>query len=94
MREEEASTSGEGKVDGQTVEVEGRIWKKPRISLVCRYDTIEHSGSFGESFTERWSWGPAITLGSSVLILNHEHWMFDTSLNNEDVIGFRWAAWF
>ena len=94
MRKEEASSNQKGKVDGHTAEMEGRIWKKPRTSLVLRYDTIEHSGTLGESFTERVSLGPALTIGGSLLILNYEHWMFDTPLNDEDVFGFRWAAWF
>jgi hypothetical protein len=94
-RRKEDTPTAEGLVDGHLGEIEGTIWRKPKISLILRYDTVEHSGFLGDSFTERFSWGPVLTLpGGSLLIFNHEHWMFDTSLDDEDVLGFRWVAWF
>ena len=93
-RTEDTTTTDESQVDGHVAEVEGMIWKKPRIGLIVRYDTLNHTGEIGEFSAKRISWGPTISLGRSVLIFNHERWMFDDPDEDEDVLGFRWIAWF
>jgi hypothetical protein len=94
MRDED-STTEESRAEGHVWEIEGQVWGKPRISLLARYDTLEHSGSLGEETTERFTWGPSLILpGGSLLIVNHEHWMFDTDPKDEDIVGFRWIATF
>ncbi|MBN2785296.1 MAG: hypothetical protein JXR25_10735 [Pontiellaceae bacterium] len=94
IRKEDTEGFADGDIDGHVLEAEGRIWQEPRISLVVRYDTLERNGALGDSFTERISWGPTIALGGTVLLFNHEHWEFDTPDQAEDVLGFRWVAWF
>jgi len=94
-RREEEMPSADGRVNGHVVEVEGQLWQRPRITLLIRYDSIDRSGFLGDAFSERYTWGPVITLpGGSLLIVNHEHWVFDMPPDDEDVVGFRWVVVF
>ncbi len=82
---------------GHVAEVEGKIWNKPKITLLFRYDTIRNSGGTGGATLERITWGPSISLpGGSLIIVNHEQWKHEEQqgLGNEDVIGIRWIAMF
>lgn len=91
-------------VEGLYVEGELRIYEKPRISVLVRYDvqdrdspapvpeSILPSGTFRVS---RFTWGVNSALpGGSVLMLNHEHWFAPTGLADVDVLGVRWVAMF
>ena len=79
-------------VYGIVAEIEAQLLE--RVSLLVRYDTLEHRDTaFGESSLERFTYGINTTLpGGSWIALNHEHWMFPTS--DVDVLGVRWTATF
>ena len=94
-RKEDTLPSQESEVEGHVGEVEVKLWSRPRLALLVRYDTVDHSGLLGDAFTERYTWGPVATLhGGSMFMINHEHWEFDTPDGGEDVVGFRWVAVF
>ena len=80
---------------GNVVEGELLLTCQPRISLMARYDNLEHRDSGGETSLERFTWGVNTTLpGGSLLIFNHEHWNFPTGTPDVDVLGFRWVVTF
>jgi mono/diheme cytochrome c family protein len=65
-----------------------------KISLLARYDTLKHGGALGRLKTERFTYGlNFLLLGGSLLILNHEHWIYEDgpSIN---IFGMRWTATF
>lgn len=71
------------------------VWKQPNIGLLGRYDTLEHRHAFsGDLSTERFTWGFNIPVKGSMLLLNHEHWMFPGSGTDVDVVGVRWTSTF
>lgn len=80
---------------GVVVEGEFLLLSKPKISLVTRYDTLEHRDGLGVSTVERFTWGVNTTVfGGSLLMINHERWNFRTPQPDVDVIGARWVATF
>ena len=91
-------------IQGFNFEGEVRIHDKPRISMVGRYDMMEHKGDLpppGSSLTDpdfnvdRITWGFNVTLpGGSMLLINHEHWIMPDELDDVDVIGGRWVVSF
>ena len=95
---------GDEEVKGFSFEAEIRVLQAPRVSMVGRYDMIEHNGDLppsGSSLThadfnvDRLTWGFNTTLpGGSLLLINHEHWFLPDELDNVDVIGVRWVGMF
>ena len=80
---------------GIVTELELMVWKQPNIGLLGRYDTLEHRHAFsGDLSTERFTWGFNIPVKGSMLLLNHEHWMFPGSGTDVDVVGVRWTSTF
>ncbi len=91
IREEAPFPGAESIVYGNLVETELLLLSDPKISLLARYDTLDHSGILGEQFIERITWGLNFGLyGGSFLIVNHEHWRFD-SRPSIDIFGLRWT---
>jgi hypothetical protein len=84
----------ENHVYGTVYEAELKVWDQPYVSLLARYDTLEHRDSvFGDSSLDRFTWGVNSVLpGGSTLILNHEHWMYEPE--DYDVVAIRWVAAF
>jgi hypothetical protein len=85
----------ENEVYGIATEFEAKLNEK--ISLLARYDTLEHRhAAFGASTTERVTYGINLAMpGGSWLMINHEHWMFGTTDDDDDdVVGVRWTATF
>ncbi|MFT5523474.1 MAG: cytochrome c553 [Pirellulaceae bacterium] len=82
----------EDHVYGTVYEAEMRVSEKWGLSLLARYDTLEHRhSSFGSQSTERFTVGLNTTvLDGSFLILNHEHWILDN--DDYDVIALRWVS--
>lgn len=80
---------------GMLVEGELRLLREPNISFLARYDTLEHRHAlFPDASLDRFTYGLRYTSAQgSVLLLDHEHWMFDDG-SDVDVIGFRWVAVF
>ncbi len=89
---------------GLLLEGELRIWSRPRIGLVVRYDQQRRisdqlvpgsslgSGSFN---VDRVTWGiNAALAGGSTLMVNHERWDVPDPLRDVDVIAIRWVAAF
>ncbi len=94
-RVEDTTPTLESTFSGHVVEVEGLLWRNPKISMLVRYDNIMNPVLYGGATIERFTWGPNITLpGGSLLIINHEHWMHDDPLQNEDIVGGRWVVSF
>ncbi len=92
-REEDTTPTLESDFSGHVAELEGRIWNRPRISLLVRYDSIDNSALYGGATIERFTWGPHVTLpGGSSILFNHEHWKHDDPLKSEDIIGIRWIV--
>ena len=92
-REEDTTPTLESSFSGHVAEIEGKVWCKPKITMLVRYDNVRNSEAYGGASIERFTWGPTMTLpGGSLLIFNHEHWKHDTPLYNEDIIGFRWVV--
>jgi hypothetical protein len=82
---------------GVVCEGEVRICCKPRISLVARYDNLIQKGYliFRDTAVDRYTWGFNTALpGGSLLILNHEHWVFSSDRSDADVIALKWVASF
>lgn len=79
---------------GHLIESEVMLLSDPQISLLARYDTLDHSGALGERFTERFTWGLNFGVyGGSLLILNQEHWKF-SDRSSIDLMGVRWTMAF
>jgi len=95
-RIEDTNPTLESRFSGNVVEVEGMVWRQPRVTLLARYDNIRHPVPVYMGATiERFTWGPSVTLpGGSQVIVNHENWKHDSPLANEDVYGVRWIATF
>ena len=82
-------------VYGTVYELEILLWSQPSVSVLARYDNLEHRDDAGESSIERFTWGLNTTLpGGSLLILNHERWNFPAPDPDTDIAGFRWVATF
>jgi len=88
---------------GSIIEGELKLWEKPRISAVVRYDDqrrwadvpLPGSRIPDADFTvSRFTWGFNIALGSSTLLLNHERWRLPEPFDNEDVFAVRWVSAF
>jgi hypothetical protein len=88
---------------GSIIEGEFKLWEKPRISAVVRYDDQRRGADIplpGSRFVDadftvsRLTWGFNIALGSSTLLLNHERWHLPEPFDNEDVFAVRWVAAF
>ena len=80
-------------VYGTVYEAEMRVSERWGMSLLARYDTLEHRHSaFGSQSTERITVGLNTTiLDGSFLILNHEHWILDNN-DDYDVLALRWVT--
>ena len=87
-------------IHGTVYEAEVLLSERKRISLLARYDTLEHRGaSIPDSTTRRFTWGVNMVLpGESLLMFNHEHWIIEPGIAQEpediDVLGFRWVGTF
>jgi len=79
---------------GNLVEAEVLLLKKPKISFLARYDTLEHRGFLEHRSTDRFTYGLNWVLpGGSLLIVDHEHWMYDDR-PSKNILGLRWTAAF
>jgi mono/diheme cytochrome c family protein len=78
---------------GTVTELEWRVWDCPNISLLVRYDTLEHRHPvFGDASLDRFTTGINVGLpGGSLLMINHELWMPDGE-DDVDLIGVRWVV--
>ena len=77
-RQDSRSSPGtEENAYGIVTELEWRVWDYPNISLLVRYDTLEHRHPlFGDASLARVTSGINIGLpGGSLLMINHERWM-------------------
>jgi hypothetical protein len=94
IREEDSFPDARHLAYGNVVESEVLLLSNPGISLVARYDTLEHRGTFDELSTERFTYGVNWVLrGGSLVILNHEHWIFDDG-TDANILGTRWTVAF
>lgn len=96
-------TLGREEVRGLILEGELLVWKHPRIAMVIRYDEQRRisdqripgsslpTGTFN---VNRITWGMNVTLGSTLLIINHERWNAPEPLEDIDLIAVRWVAAF
>jgi hypothetical protein len=92
------------RVGGLYFEGEVRLFKKPRISFLMRYDMLNRDSlrpppgsilTVGDFSVTRTTYGLNTTLaGGSLLMLNLEHWHLPNPLHDIDVLGIRWAATF
>jgi len=79
---------------GNLIEAEVLLLDKPKISFLARYDTLANRGTLGEMDTKRFTYGLNWLLpGGSLLIVDHEHWMFD-SRSPANILGLRWTTAF
>ncbi len=79
---------------GNLIEAEVLLLKKPKISFLARYDTLEHRGALGDMSTERFTYGFNWVLpGGSLLVLNHEHWNYEDR-SPANIFGLRWTTAF
>lgn len=90
-------------IKGTVVEGEFKLWTKPKISAIVRYDDQRRTDGparFGTPVTspdvavQRFTYGLNFALGSSTLMINHEHWKVPAPLDNQDVLAIRWVAAF
>ena len=94
IRDEDPFPGGRNLSYGHLVEAEILLLSDPQISLLGRYDTLENHGNLGDQFIDRFTWGLNFALyGGSTLILNHEHWSFD-SRSSVNIMGIRWTMAF
>jgi hypothetical protein len=96
IREEESFPfpDAESIAYGNLIEAEVLLLEKPKISFLARYDTLEHRGRLGDMTTERFTYGLNWVLpGGSLLVLNHEHWIYDVR-STANVFGLRWTVAF
>ena len=95
MRQNDTGLDDNQLAYGTVTEMEVLLLSDPNISFLGRYDTLDHRGFFGDRTIERYTWGVNTTaIGSSLLIINHEHWNFPHDETNIDVFGFRWVGTF
>ena len=86
--------NSESIVYGNLLEMEMLLLSDPKMSLLARYDTLEHRGFFGEAGIQRLTYGLNFGLrGGSFLAINHEHWMFDNA-HSVNIMGVRWTMAF
>jgi mono/diheme cytochrome c family protein len=78
---------------GVVTELEYQLLEHPNVSLLVRYDTLEHRNqSFGNAKLERITWGFNIGLpGGSLLMINHEWWK-PAKAEDVDLLGIRWVV--
>jgi hypothetical protein len=83
-------------VYGTVTEAEIRLLNRPRIGLLGRYDTLRYRDTYGPNADiNRFTWGlTAVLPGGSLLIVNHEHWLFPAPQDDVDVVGARWVVTF
>jgi len=94
IRDENPFPGFENTIYGNLVELEVMLWDDPQISVVTRYDTLDHRGDLGDQTIERFTWGLNFGLyGGSLLIVNHEHWNFKDR-SDIDIMGIRWTVAF
>jgi hypothetical protein len=89
---------------GYYFEGEVRVLRKPRISLLARYDTLNRDSPFapiGSSLStgtfgvKRITYGINATLaGGSLLMINYEQWRLPLGLPQVNLFAIRWAATF
>ncbi|MEX2186116.1 MAG: hypothetical protein WD875_04945 [Pirellulales bacterium] len=98
-----AADVGRESIQGTVVESEFKLWRQPKISAVVRYDDQRRTDGpprFGtpilspEVSMQRFTYGLNVALGSSTLMINHEHWKVPDPLNDLDVLAIRWVAAF
>jgi cytochrome c2 len=92
------------RIGGLYFEGEVRLFKKPRISFLMRYDMLNRDSVLpppgstlagGDFSVTRTTYGLNTTLpGSSLLMLNLEQWRLPNPLHNLDVLGIRWVTTF
>ncbi len=77
---------------GVVAETEFRFWTKPHLSMLVRYDTLDHrSENVGDASIERFTSGFNIGMPrGSLLMINHEHWQPEIG-RDVDLIGVRWS---
>jgi mono/diheme cytochrome c family protein len=79
---------------GNYGEAELLLRKDPAISLLFRYDTLDHRGFLGTQDTRRYTYGVNWVLpGGSLLILDQEHWIFDNN-RRANILAMRWTVAF
>jgi hypothetical protein len=96
IRQEDSlpSPNSESLAFGNLIESEALLFKKPQISFLARYDTLEHRGALGDDSTERFTYGLNWVLpGGSLLIVDHEHWKFDDTWH-ANILAMRWTVAF
>lgn len=90
-------------IKGTVIEGEFKLWSKPKVSAIVRYDDQRRTDGpprFGtpiltpETSVQRFTYGLNVALGSSTLMVNHEHWKVPDPLNDLDVLAIRWVAAF
>jgi hypothetical protein len=90
-------------IKGTVVEGEFKLWTKPKISAIVRYDDQRRTDGparFGTPITspdvavQRFTYGLNFALGASTLMINHEHWKVPAPLDDQDVLAIRWVAAF
>jgi hypothetical protein len=98
VRDEDAfgSPGLSNKIYGTVTEAEIPLLSRPRIGLLGRYDTLRYRDTFGPNAgINRLTWGlTAVLPDGSLLIVNHEHWMFPAPQSEVDVVGARWVTTF
>lgn len=90
------SSFGERQIaHGTVAELDALLWEDSNLRLLCRYDTLEHRGFFGDFGIRRFTWGLSSTfIRGTRLMINHEHWRFSDSPRDTDLLGARWVATF
>jgi mono/diheme cytochrome c family protein len=78
---------------GTVNQLELQLYDQPFISVLARYDTLEHSNlNPGSDKLSRTTEGFNIGLpGGSLLMINHERWM-PKGARHVDVLGVRWVV--
>jgi hypothetical protein len=87
---------GNDRTSGYYVQGELRVYEKPRISLLARYDGQDHRTVFGDAgHVRRLTGGVNFLLpDGSLLMINYERWWLSAPFPDVDVVGVRWAATF